>query len=231
MPRSAALEGAQVVDGEELDLFVLRIEVVDCEPLPDEIVVQLHLAPDDIIKIAKHPWQKTGRIGVEDAQRRPSRRVVIHIVRNRTYRGRVVLFEERLGGRPYVADDQLGPLEPALQRGEIHFEESGLPVIRKIAVVLRRRQTRAGVEAIDLDLDGYQALDLRRMLLQRGQSGSPGDAELENAHARHLQSPRESGGLQHQISVVRTNQEIPVISKLIAAETSLSDELAQAIFY
>ena len=95
-----------------------------------------------------------------------------------------------------------GRLETALQRVHIHLVRSARVDVRHVTVIEDSGKPLARVEAVDVDRDSDLPADAGRYFLQRHQTVSAGNAELDDRNRGKPQRLRHVGRLKHAPDVV-----------------------------
>ena len=202
-PAGVELPGRRAVAeaGQEVEDAV----VVGLVEVPDGEALAVRLAPrvaEDVVEVAEHPREEALGPGVEQPEGVHRRRVVVEVEGHEPDGGRAGLDE----GADRVADQaevERRVAQPGPQLGLVHRELPGLHEVRRVAVVLGRRQAGAVVEPDDIDAHA-EVLDHRvGGGLQRHEPVAARHAELDRRDPREPERPRDVAGVQERPRVAR----------------------------
>ena len=123
---------------------------------------------------------------IEDLKGRGSRRVIVQVEADETHGCGIGLdeFRQRVAN---VAEKKLGDFELSANLVHGHHVVSFFPRIGKVAIVRRKGQTRAQIEAIDFDGHAVSLAKLYRILLHKPKASARADPELEDRDARMIE--------------------------------------------
>ena len=97
-------------------------------------------------------------------------------------------------------------------------------MIRKISIIQWSRQTRAGIEAIYIDLDGHQRFDLAGVVFEIEKPPAAGYAKFQHTNTILIELMRETRSVIKYVSVMGTLDCANFQAKGIAAKVCAPDQ-------